>query len=219
MITTPTFSTELFQQVPVVGILRGFDPDLMCGLVGAVRRGGLTNLEVTMNSPAASEQIAIAVREAGGSLNVGAGTVTSLPLLEQALAAGAQFIVTPTVTEPVIGECVRRGIPVFPGAFSPTEIYRAWELGATMVKLFPAEKLGPSFVRGIKGPLPQIKLMPTGGVDLKTLEAYWKAGAEGFGIGGPLFDPARVGNRDWSWVEQRAKAFVEAFQQAAKSGV
>jgi 2-dehydro-3-deoxyphosphogluconate aldolase/(4S)-4-hydroxy-2-oxoglutarate aldolase len=142
---------------------------------------------------------------------IGAGTVLNLELLEKALAAGAAFTVTPVVNVDVIAECVRRKIPVFPGAYSPTEILRAWELGATMVKVFPAETLGPSYIKAIKAPLPQMKLMPTGGVDLKTLAAYKKAGADGFGVGGPLFDRARVEAGDWNWIEAQCRAFVETY--------
>jgi 2-dehydro-3-deoxyphosphogluconate aldolase/(4S)-4-hydroxy-2-oxoglutarate aldolase len=145
---------------------------------------------------------------------IGAGTVLNLELLQRALAAGATFIVTPVVNVEVIEECVRRKIPVFPGAYSPTEIMRAWELGATMVKVFPAETLGPSYVKAIKAPLPQVKLMPTGGVDLKTLGAYKKAGADGFGVGGPLFDRARVEAGDWNWIETQCRAFVKAYNSS-----
>ena len=142
---------------------------------------------------------------------IGAGTVLNLELLEKALDAGASFIVTPIVNTDVIIKCVTHKIPVFPGAYSPTEVLQAWELGATMVKVFPAETLGPEYIKAIKAPLPLVKLMPTGGVDLKTLAAYRKAGADGFGVGSPLFDRARVEAGDWNWIETQCRAFVEAY--------
>src|SRR5438034_5404951 len=143
--STP-FSQELFQQLPIVGILRGLSATSLRSVVEAVCDGGLTNLEITMNTPGAAEQIQVAREIAGSALNIGAGTVTDLRLLEDALSAGASFIVTPTVAVPVIERCGQLKVPVFPGAFSPTEIARAWELGATMVKLFPADVPGPAYM-------------------------------------------------------------------------
>ena len=125
------------------------------------------------------------------------------------MGAGASFIVTPAVNEGVIRKCVELGVPVFPGAFSPGEIYRAWELGATMVKVFPADHAGPGYFRMIRGTWPEVKLLPTGGVSLKTLEGY--AGlADGFGVGSPLFHPERLARSDWGWVEDRTREFCEA---------
>lgn len=197
--------------IPIVGILRGFSTAQVREIVRACLRGGLRNLEITMGSPHTPDQIRLARDIAGDEMSVGAGTVLNLELLEKALAAGATFIVTPIVNVDVINECTRRKIPVFPGAYTPTEILNAWELGATMVKVFPAETLGPGYIKAIKAPLPQVKLMPTGGVDLKTISAYKRAGADGFGIGGPLFDRERVEAGDWAWVETQCRAFVEAY--------
>ena len=208
------FSQDLFQQVPLVGILRGLSAQNLPPVVAAARDGGLTNLEITMNTAGAGEQIRAAIKIAGPALNIGAGTVTNLDLLEAALAAGATFIVTPIVAVPVIARCVKLGVPVFPGAFSPTEIVQAWELGATMVKVFPAESLGPAFIKNLKGPLPHLRLMPTGGVDLTTLDAYAKAGADAFGVGSPLFRPDRIAAQDWDWLRQQCRAFAQAAQAA-----
>src|SRR5262245_31151060 len=196
-----SFSRELFQELPIVGILRGFTLGQMTEIVRAAIRGGLRNLEITMNTPDAARQLREAVTVAEGQLNIGAGTVINLALFDQALAAGAAFVVTPTVELKVVAECVNQKIPVFPGAFTPTEIVRAWDLGAMMVKVFPAESVGPGFIRAVKAPLPHIKLLPTGGVDLKTLPDFLKAGADGFGIGSPLFDRRRVESSDLTWVE------------------
>lgn len=209
-----SFSNELFQELPIVGILRGFASDLLPEILGAAIRGGLRNIEITMNTPGAGQQIREAVVLAESRLNIGAGTVINRQLLDEALAAGASFVVTPTVEPAIIRECVQGKIPVFPGAFSPTEIVTAWELGATMVKVFPAESLGPGYIRSVKAPLPHIKLLPTGGVDLKTLSAFLKAGADGFGVGSPLFDRGRIESRDWPWLEARCREFAETYRQA-----
>ena len=209
-----SFSRELFQELPIVGILRGFTLGQMKEIVRAALRGGLRNIEITMNTPDAARQLREAVTVAEGRLNIGAGTVINLELLDQALAAGASFIVTPTVEPKVITECANQKIPVFPGAFSPTEVVRAWELGAMMVKIFPAESVGPGYIRAVKAPLPHIKLLPTGGVDLKSFPDFLKSGADGFGIGSPLFDRKRVESGDWTWVEAQCRAFAETYRQA-----
>ena len=210
-----SFSRTLFQELPIVGILRGFTMGQMTEIVRAALRGGLRNIEITMNTPDAARQLREAVTVAEGRLNIGAGTVINLELLDQALAAGASFIVTPTVEPKVITECANQEIPVFPGALSPTEIVRAWELGAMMVKVFPAETVGPGYIRALKAPLPHIKLLPTGGVDLKTLPDFLKAGADGFGIGSPLFDRQRIEACDWAWVEAQCRVFAEVYRRAS----
>lgn len=202
------FSHSQLQRVPVVGILRGVPLGSIESLVRAVIDGGLTTLEITMNSASALEQIRQASAVAGGALNIGAGTVLSVEMLEEALKAGATFIVTPVVNEDVIRRCVALKVPVFPGAFTPTEILRAWDAGATLVKVFPAEILGPTFIKSVKAPLPHVKLMPTGGVDLESLDAFQKAGADAFGVGSPLFKPDRIAASDWSWVRAQCHAFA-----------
>lgn len=201
------FSWDLFSSLPVVGILRGVNLRHLPPLVTAALSGGLANLEITMNSAAAADQIREAIRLAGPRLNVGAGTVIGLDQLQLALGAGASFIVTPIVEEQVIRRCRELGVPVFPGAFSPTEVVRAWDLGAAMVKVFPAEVAGPGYIKSLKAPLPHIKLLPTGGVDLNTISEYLKAGADGFGIGSPLFNKDRIAAEDWLWIEQQCRAY------------
>jgi 2-dehydro-3-deoxyphosphogluconate aldolase/(4S)-4-hydroxy-2-oxoglutarate aldolase len=209
----PLFSRELFDALPIIGILRGFSRPQLKEIVSAALRGGLSNLEITMNTPDAARQIQEASTLAAGRINIGAGTVLSPALLEEARGAGASFIVTPTLNDAVVDRCVADGIPVFPGAFSPNEVVRAWELGATMVKIFPAETLGPAYIRSLKAPLPQTKLLPTGGVDLVTLPEFMKAGADGFGVGSPLFDRQRVDSGDWVWIEERCRAFAETYHR------
>ena len=195
----------------IVGILRGFEPGQLKGIVEAVRRGGLRHLEITMNSPGAAEQIAHARVLGEGQLAIGAGTVTSLALLDAALHAGAEFIVTPSLNPEVITACVQRKIPVYPGAFSPAEILTAWELGAAMVKIFPAEFGGARYLKALRGPFPHIKLMPTGGVELESLPKLIEAGAAGAGVGSPLFRRDRIDAGDWPWLEQQTRRYVEAW--------
>jgi len=204
----------MFRELPVVGILRGFDTSVVERLARASIEGGLRNLEITMNSQGAEETIRMAVHHFEGRCNVGAGTVVTMDDLERALSAGAGFIVTPVVVPDVIRECVARGVPVMPGALTPTEVWEAWRLGADLVKIFPADQLGPAHIKALKGPFPKIPLMPTGGVTVETLPGFRKAGADAFGVGGPLFDATRAEAEDWEWFREQARRFVQAYQQS-----
>lgn len=204
-----TFSWSLFNRMPVVGILRNIQPDVVYSLVPAYHASGLTTLEITMNTPGAASIIATLKQQYDGVLNIGAGTVRNLTDLEAALAAGAGFIVTPILDEQVIKECVRLGIPIFPGTYTPTEIYRAWHLGASVVKVFPATSLGAGYFKDVLAPLNEIKLMPTGGVSLDTIPAFHKAGAVAYGIGSPLFDKELIGKGDWEGLERHFRQFSE----------
>ena len=206
-----TFNRDLFRKLPVVGILRFFKREEVEKLVPASVEGGLCNIEVTMNTAGATDLIRFTVEAMGARGNVGAGTVTTLKALDEAMGAGASFIVTPAVVPDVIQECVKRGVPVMPGAMTPTEILTAWRLGATMVKVFPADQLGPGHIKAVKAPFPEIPLMPTGGVTVETLPAFKKAGADAFGVGGPLFDPKQVAAGNWGWFREQASRFAAAY--------
>lgn len=206
-------SRSNFEGVPLIGILRGCSDAHLPHVIECVLNGGMTHLEITMNSPGAEKQIRDALRYGKKALKIGAGTVTNVDLLERALASGATFIVTPFLTREVVAKCVQQNIPVFPGAFSPTEVCEAWELGAAMVKVFPAEAGGPAFIRALTGPFPQIQLLPTGGVDLDTLPQLFQAGAAGAGIGSPLFRKDRLEAQDWTWLENQVRAFVNVYRE------
>lgn len=206
------FDPELFRRLPVVGILRFFPRDQVERLIPAALEGGLCNLEITMNTAGAEDLIRLACSLAGNRANIGAGTVITLDQLDRALAAGASFIVTPALVPEVIRACVERKVPVMPGALTPTEILTAWRMGATLVKVFPADQLGPAHIRAVKAPFPEIPLMPTGGVTVETLPEFRKAGADAFGVGSPLFDPKQANAGNWDWFRQQATRFVDAFQ-------
>ncbi len=157
---------------------------------------GLTTVEVTMNTPGVETLITFAVEEYEGTLNVGAGTVCSLSELEMALRYGAQFIVTPVVNPEVIKACLCRNIPIFPGALTPSEIYLAYSLGASIVKIFPASYMGANYLKEIKAPLDKVKLLPTGGISLDNMESFLNIGVYGFGTGSPLFNKALIKSKD-----------------------
>lgn len=214
----PAFNATRFATMPLIAILRGQPEHIVEPVVQALSEGGFTALEITMNSPGAAAQIRAAVAHLQGRMDIGAGTVTTLAELDEAASAGASFIVTPVIVPDVIGECVRRGLPVFPGAFTPTEVHEAHRLGATMVKLFPAHRLGPGYVRDLKAPLSSVRLLATGGITPETLPEYVHAGAEGFGLGSPLLAPERLAAGDWAWLQRRAESFCEAWKTALTPG-
>ena len=182
------FSTERFEEAPVMGILRGFSLNEILQFIPSYIEAGLQTVEVTMNSPKPADAIQKLVVEYGDVLNIGAGTVCSKADLERAITAGASFIVAPNTNEAIITGALENNLAVIPGAFTPTEIAKARELGATAIKLFPASGLSPAFVKDMLGPFPDARLIPTGGITLETMGAYRQAGAYGVGIGSQLFD-------------------------------
>ena len=205
------FSLELFNRIPVVGILRNVPPLTVPTLARYYSEAGLTTLEVTMNSDEALTTITRLVQDFGGKLNIGAGTVCTPEDLDKALAAGAQFIVTPILQEEVIKTCVQEQVPVFPGAYSPTEIYKAWHLGATMVKVFPATKLGASYIKEVLAPMSYLKLLPTGGVALDNFTEFLKAGAAGLGMGSQLFPKQLIEEGAWEELSVLFQELVTAY--------
>ena len=203
------FSWELFKKVPIIGIVRNLPVDDVTHILPIYRDAGLTTIEITMNTAGAEDLIRHALEHTDQKLNIGAGTVCTEQDLERALAAGAQFIVTPIINEKVIQMCVAHKIPVFPGAFTPSEIYKAWSLGASMVKVFPAASLGSSYIKEVKAPLNDVKLVPTGGVSLANMSDFLKAGADGLGIGGQLFDNYLIGQKDWDGLKLHFRKFIK----------
>ncbi|MEO6931296.1 MAG: bifunctional 4-hydroxy-2-oxoglutarate aldolase/2-dehydro-3-deoxy-phosphogluconate aldolase [Chitinophagaceae bacterium] len=191
------FSWSLFQKMPVIGILRNILPLHSETIADLYFECGFTTLEITMNSPGAAATISSLSERFADKLNIGAGTVCTLEDLEEAVSAGASFIVTPVLSEEVIKAAVIKNIPIFPGAFTPSEIYRAWMLGASMVKVFPATALGPGFIKDILAPLPYLKLIPTGGVSMNNFNSFLQAGAAGVGVGSTLFPANLIKEEKW----------------------
>lgn len=170
--------------------------------------GGIRAFEVTLNSPSALDVIAaLSARFAPGELLIGAGTVLDLDQAQDAVEAGARFLVMPHSDLAIVDWAVRRDVPAFPGAFTPTEILAAWRAGASAVKLFPASAVGPQFVREMRGPLPQIPLIPTGGMTVENAAAYIGAGAVAVGMGSWL-----TGGGDPAVVRERAAAVATALE-------
>jgi 2-dehydro-3-deoxyphosphogluconate aldolase/(4S)-4-hydroxy-2-oxoglutarate aldolase len=208
----PIFSWDLFNKMPVVGIIRGLSVDEIEFVLPIYKEAGFTTIEITLNTPEALSVISSLVNQYNGELNVGAGTVCTLDDLAAAVNAGANFIVTPIFKAEVVKKCVSMEVPIFPGAFSPTEIYEAWELGASMVKLYPASVVGPAYVSAVLAPLNKVKLMPTGGIHLSNMLAFMKAGAASLGIGSELFDKKIIQKRDSEAMLNHFTLFAQQMQ-------
>jgi len=206
------FSWELFDKMPVVGIIRNLTVADINFVLPIYKQAGFTTIEITLNTPEALSVISSMALEYKGELNVGAGTVCTIDDLTAAITAGANFIVTPIFKAEVVKKCVSMEVPIFPGAFSPTEIYEAWELGASMVKLYPASVVGSEYISAVLAPLNKIKLMPTGGIHLSNMLAFMKAGATSLGIGSELFDKKIIQKRDSEAMLNHFTLFAQQMQ-------
>jgi 2-dehydro-3-deoxyphosphogluconate aldolase/(4S)-4-hydroxy-2-oxoglutarate aldolase len=200
----------------LIAVVRSNDSKPLLRALHAVLDGGVSIVEVTLTVPNALQVIAEAKREFGARVLLGAGTVLEVETARAAVEAGASFVVSPVVVPEVISDCVMREVPVIPGAFTPTEIVTAWNAGADIVKVFPAGNLGPEFFKAMKGPLPHIRLMPTGGVDQKNALAFLEAGAVCLGIGTQLVDPKLVAAGDTDALRDRAAQFAAIVKKYRK---
>jgi len=201
----------------IVAIVRAADPGPLVEVVKALADGGVTVTEVTLTVPNALDVIREAKRQLGDRVLLGAGTVLDPETARAALLAGAEFIVAPSINLDVIKLCRRYDKLVMPGAFTPTEVVTAWEAGADVVKIFPADVVGPAYFKALRGPLPQVKLMPTGGVDLTTAAGFLKAGAVCLGVGGQLVEPKALAARDFARITALAKQYVEIVKECRKA--
>ena len=209
------FSWDKFWQMPVVGIARGISTDDFKNILPIYIKAGFTTIEVTINTNDVESLVKHAIKEYP-DINVGTGTVCNLTDLEHALSFGSQFIVSPIINKDVIKSCIKYNIPVFPGALTPTEIYNAWDLGASIVKVYPAGNFGAGYIKDIKGPLNRVKLMPTGGIGLGNIQSFLEVGVDGLGIGSPLFDKSLIKAKNWSALEKHFSGFAQIVKNHRK---
>lgn len=193
-----------------MGILRGITPEMVEPIAEIATLCSLEALEVTMNTAGAPELIRALSVASEGRFRVGAGTVLGMRQLETAVHAGASFIVSPTVDTSLIKECVSARIPVFPGALTPTEVWQAWDSGATMVKLFPANSFGPGYIKDLLGPLDQVKIMVCGGVSPANIGEYFANGAAAAAFGGSIFNLEQMKKSSYSDVTSSLNALIKA---------
>jgi len=212
--------TEVLQRIAEIGlipVIRVETAALARRAIAAVRKGGIPIVEITMTVPGAVCMIEELKDEVGNEVLIGAGTVLDSKNAKQCIQAGAHFIVSPILDPETIATCNADEIVVMPGAWTPTEIVRAWSLGADLVKIFPAGAGGgASFIKALKGPLPHIKMVPTGGVSLKTAKAFIEAGAEALGVGGDLVDVAALMEGNDARITERAEQFMDIVRETRR---
>lgn len=207
---------QLIRETGIIAIMRANRSDQLITAAEAIRAGGVRAIEVTMTTPGALDVIKTAAEKFKGDVLFGAGSVLDPETARAAILAGADFIVAPTLNVEVIRLCNRYSVPVMPGCYTPTEALTAWEAGADMVKLFPADALGPAFVKAIRAPLPQLEIVPVGGVDLTNASDFIKAGAAALGVGGSLINQALLDSGDMAELTRRAAAFIAAVKNGRK---
>lgn len=193
----------------IVAVIRANSGDLLSDVAEALLSGGVQVMEITFTVPGAIRVLETVAQRMGDRVLLGAGTVLDAETARAALLAGAQFIVSPSTNLDVIRLCRRYGKLVMPGAMTPTEVVAAWEAGADIVKIFPSEITGPKYLKALHGPLPQVRLMPTGGVDLNTAAEFLRCGACALGVGGSLVEKKAVETGDLGRIESLARQFVQ----------
>ena len=209
---------ERIESLGLVPVVRASSADEAMQAIEAIRAGGVNVVEITMTVPGAIDVIAEVSKRYGDEVVVGAGTVLDPETARRCIDAGAIFIVSPALNVDTIAACIDAGIPVMPGALSPTEVVTAWNAGADMVKIFPAGAVGgPSYLKNLKGPLPQIKMIPTGGVSLATAADFIRAGAAALGVGTDLVDVKAIRAGNAHLVTERATEFVKIVREARNS--
>ncbi len=204
-----------FNDLPIMGIIRGIELGDVLPLTEAIIAAGLKTVEITMNTREADVLIKKMVEVAGGRLTIGAGTVLSVDDLKKAVDSGATFCVSPTLIDDLVDYCVKKSIPVFPGAFTPQEVYNAHLRGATMVKVFPARFLGPSYFKELKGPFDKIELLACGGITPETIGDYLSCGASAVAFGGSIFRNEWIRSRDFSSIRESIKGLVSVVHSGA----
>ncbi len=193
-----------------VAVIRTDSIERALGAAKCAIAGGFRAIEITFSFPEASRAIAKLADNNDEQLLIGAGTILTSEQVHAAVTAGARFLVSPCVLPEVIAEARELNVPIIPGAFTPTEIYTAHSLGGDIVKIFPAVKFGPDYLRAVRGPLSQIPIMPTSGVDAANVADWFKAGAVAVGAVGSVFDPALIRRGEWDKLTKRAVEFMNA---------
>jgi 2-dehydro-3-deoxyphosphogluconate aldolase/(4S)-4-hydroxy-2-oxoglutarate aldolase len=207
MIKTETLS--IIRETGVIAIMRAKSSDQLIAAADAIKKGGVRAIEVTMTTPGALNVISEAKTRYGSDVAFGAGTVLDPESGRAAILAGADFIVGPTLNLELIKLCNRYGIPVMPGCYTPTEILAGWEGGADLIKLFPASVGGPDLVKAILAPLPQVQIIPVGGVDLNTAAQFIRNGAVALGVGSDLVNQKLLDAGDMDELTRRAAAYID----------
>lgn len=193
-----------------MAVIRLADPNKLIKVAEAIYKGGVSGIEITMTVPDAIRVIGEASREIGSYMNVGVGSVLNAEIAQKAIDAGARYVVSPIYKKEIIDTAHRNDVPAMPGAFTPTEIQSAYEAGADIVKVFPADVVGMAFFKGVLAPMPHVKLMPTGGVSLTNAGEWLKSGACAVGVGSALLDKKAIASEKYGILTENAKKLMES---------
>jgi 2-dehydro-3-deoxyphosphogluconate aldolase/(4S)-4-hydroxy-2-oxoglutarate aldolase len=206
---------DLIEREKLIPVVRVSAPQEAMEVAEAVKAGGVSLIEITMTVPGAMDVIEELSRKHGDEMIIGAGTVLDVETGRVAILAGARFLVSPNLNLDLIHLARQAGVAVIPGAMTPTEIVTAWDTQADMVKVFPIAQLGgPDYIKALRGPLPQIPLVPTGGVNLQNAGSFIQAGATALGVGGELIDKKAVADKRFEVITENARAFLNAIREA-----
>jgi 2-dehydro-3-deoxyphosphogluconate aldolase / (4S)-4-hydroxy-2-oxoglutarate aldolase len=200
----------------IVAVIRADSSEQLMDVAEALCEGGVTGMEVTMTTPNALQVISDVVKKFGDKILMGVGTVLDTETCRAALLAGAEFVVTPVTRPAVIELCNRYGKPIACGAYTPTEALTAHESGADFIKIFPADQLGPTYIKNLLAPLPMLRIIPTGGVTPDTAASFINAGCVALAAGSSLVSKEVLKNKDWKSLSATAAKFVEAVRSARK---
>jgi 2-dehydro-3-deoxyphosphogluconate aldolase / (4S)-4-hydroxy-2-oxoglutarate aldolase len=198
----------------VVAVIRMQKADQLRAVIDALLEGGVRALELTMTVPGAIGLIEELAKDLPGEFQLGAGTVLDTETARQVILAGAKYIVAPVLNLDVITLCHRYDVAIMPGCFTPTEILTAWQAGADLIKVFPATALGPSYFKDVRAPLPQVRLMPTGGVTMENAGEWIKAGAVAIGVGSALVDTKAIAAGNFAQITKNAKSLIDSVRAA-----
>jgi 2-dehydro-3-deoxyphosphogluconate aldolase/(4S)-4-hydroxy-2-oxoglutarate aldolase len=198
----------------VVAVIRMQKADQLRAVIDALLEGGVRALELTMTVPGAIGLIEELAKDLPGEFQLGAGTVLDTETARQVILAGAKYIVAPVLNLDVITLCHRYDVAIMPGCFTPTEILTAWQAGADLIKVFPATALGPAYFKDVRAPLPQVRLMPTGGVTMENAGEWIKAGAVAIGVGSALVDTKAIAAGNFAQITKNAKSLIESVRTA-----
>lgn len=206
--------SALLKDTRVVAVLRAAHASEYAPIIEALQLGGVLSIELTLSTPGVWDELPALQERFGDALEIGVGTVTAAAEAEIALDLGAAYVVTPVTDPEVIAACVRRGVPVYPGGLTPTELHTGWKLGATAVKVFPASSVGAGYVSQLRGPFPDLQVIPSGGVNIEDVPGWIRAGALAVSLGGPLLGDAFKGG-DLQELTARARLVRELVDKTA----
>lgn len=205
--------SALLRENPIIAVLRARDAGDYDAVIDVLAENGVRSVELTLSTPNTFEHLPALVKRGGADVEIGLGTITTVDEAQRAIDAGARYLVTPITKLDIVALAVRNGIPVFPGGLTPTELFSAWEAGATAVKIFPAQTVGPQYGSHLRGPFPELRFVPSGGITLADIPLWLRAGATAVSLGGPLIGDALKGG-SLTELAERTRVAVEVAGEA-----